>query len=55
MTQTAQRDLVAKYFDGFRTSDHSRILATLTDYVEWVIHGHRTTRGKACSARRSRS
>ncbi|WP_309238443.1 SRPBCC domain-containing protein [Actinoplanes aureus] len=42
-----QRALVAEYFDGFRTSDHRRILATLTEDVEWVIHGHRTTRGKA--------
>lgn len=47
MTQTTQRDLVADYFAGFRTSDHARILATVTDDVEWVIHGHRTTRGKA--------
>ena len=47
MTATSQRDVVAEYFDGFRTSDHPRILATLTDDVEWVIHGHRTTRGKA--------
>ncbi|WP_448059809.1 nuclear transport factor 2 family protein [Cellulomonas hominis] len=46
MTPSHQRDLVATYFDGFRTSDHARILATLTDDVEWVIHGHRTTRGK---------
>lgn len=42
-----QRALVADYFDGFRTSDHPRILATLTDDVEWVIHGARTTHGKA--------
>lgn len=41
-----QRDLVAAYFDGFRTGDHARILATLTDDVTWVIHGHRTTTGK---------
>jgi uncharacterized protein YndB with AHSA1/START domain len=41
-----QRDIVAEYFAGFRTSDHARVLATLTDDVEWVIHGHRTTRGK---------
>ena len=41
-----QRDLVAEYFAGFRTSDHPRILATLTEDVLWVIHGHRTTRGK---------
>ncbi|GAB7051321.1 nuclear transport factor 2 family protein [Catenuloplanes indicus] len=42
-----QRDLVARYFDGFRAGDHAKILATLHDDVEWVIHGHRTTRGKA--------
>lgn len=44
---TPQRNLVADYFEGFRSSDHRRILATLTDDVEWVIHGHRTTCGKA--------
>ena len=42
-----QRDVVAAYFAGFRASDHPQILATLTDDVEWVIHGHRTTRGRA--------
>ncbi|RKN47937.1 DUF4440 domain-containing protein [Micromonospora endolithica] len=47
MTRPTQRELVADYFAGFRTTDHRRILATLTDDVEWVIHGHRTTRGKA--------
>jgi uncharacterized protein len=41
-----QRKLVAEYFDGFRASDHQRVLAILTDDVEWVIHGHRTTTGK---------
>ncbi|MFI5836212.1 nuclear transport factor 2 family protein [Micromonospora sp. NPDC051300] len=46
MPQTTQRDLVDEYFAGFRTSDHPRILATLTEDVEWVIHGHRTTRGR---------
>jgi ketosteroid isomerase-like protein len=47
MTQTSQRHLVEEYFAGFRASDHPRILATLTDDVAWVIHGHRTTHGKA--------
>ena len=47
MAEISQREVVAQYFDGFRTSDHERILATLTDDVEWVIHGHRTTHGKA--------
>lgn len=47
MTEADQRAVVAEYLDGFRASDHARILATLTDDVEWVIHGQRTTRGKA--------
>lgn len=44
---STQRTLVEDYFDGFRASDHQRILATLTDDVTWLIHGHRTTKGKA--------
>jgi ketosteroid isomerase-like protein len=47
MTGSAERHLVGEYFAGFRAGDHARILATLTDDVEWVIHGHRTTHGKA--------
>ncbi len=47
MTGMTQRELVEEYLEGFRAGDHGRILATLTDDVEWVIHGHRTTRGKA--------
>ena len=46
-TTNTQRRLVDEYFAGFRASDHPRVLATLTDDVEWVIHGHRTTHGKA--------
>jgi ketosteroid isomerase-like protein len=46
-TGTSQLLLVEEYFEGFRTSDHERILSTLTDDVEWVIHGHRITRGRA--------
>jgi uncharacterized protein len=46
MAADTQRTVVEKYFTGFRTSDHPSILATLADDVEWVIHGHRTTRGK---------
>lgn len=47
MTETHQRQLVAEYFDGFRVSDHTRVLATLTDDVVWVIHGAPTAHGKA--------
>lgn len=44
---STQSDLVEEYFGGFRVSDHPQILATLTEDVEWVIHGHRATVGKA--------
>ncbi len=47
MSNPIQREVVEEYMEGFRTSDHARILATLTDDIEWVIHGHRTTIGKA--------
>lgn len=30
---------VAKYLDGFRESDHAKVLSCLTDDVEWVIPG----------------
>jgi ketosteroid isomerase-like protein len=46
-TQTSQRLLVVRYSNGFRTSNHERILSTLTDDVMWVIHGHRITSGKS--------
>jgi ketosteroid isomerase-like protein len=42
-----RREVIETYLDGFRASDHDQILATLTDDVVWVIHGHRTTRGRA--------
>ena len=47
MALTTQRELVEEYFAAFRVGDHPRVLATLADDVEWVIHGHRTTLGKA--------
>lgn len=46
MSSTTQKSLVETYFEGFRRSDHAQILATVTDDVEWVIHGHRTTHGR---------
>lgn len=44
---STQQELVTKYLDGFRRSDHPAILACLTDDVVWRIHGSRTARGKA--------
>ena len=42
-----QSKVVGQYFEGFRTGDQPLVLSTLTDDVLWVIHGHRTTTGKA--------
>lgn len=44
---TTRRQLVHRYMDGFRHSDHASILGCLTDDVVWHVHGHRTTHGKA--------
>jgi uncharacterized protein len=42
-----QQQIVHRYMDGFRRSDHDAILGCLTDDVIWHIHGFRTTHGKA--------
>jgi len=44
---TTREDVVHRYMEGFRRSDHEAILACLTDDVVWRIHGVRSTRGKA--------
>lgn len=44
---TTQQQIVDRYLDGFRRSDHEAILGCLTDDVVWRIHGLRTTHGKA--------
>jgi ketosteroid isomerase-like protein len=44
---STRQQIVDRYMDGFRRSDHEAILAGLTDDVVWHIHGLRTTRGKA--------
>ena len=38
---------VARYFDGFRRSDHAAILACLTDDVVWDLPGQAHLEGKA--------
>jgi ketosteroid isomerase-like protein len=43
---TEQQQIVDRYMDGFRRSDHAAILACLADDVVWRIHGVRTTEGK---------
>ena len=43
---TTTTEIVDRYMDGFRRSDHEVILGCLTDDVVWRIHGVRTTHGK---------
>jgi uncharacterized protein len=35
-----RKDVVERYFDGFRRSDHDQILACLTDDVVWDLPGY---------------
>jgi uncharacterized protein len=41
-----RQQIIDRYMDGFRRSDHEAILGCLTDDVVWRIHGLRTTHGK---------
>ena len=43
---SARTQVVERYFDGFRTSDHAEILACLTDDVVWDLVGYRHLAGK---------
>jgi ketosteroid isomerase-like protein len=43
---TTQTEVVDRYMEGFRRSDHEAILECLTNDVVWHIHGVRTTNGK---------
>lgn len=42
----SKREIVDRYMDGFRRSDHEAILSCLTDDIVWRIHGWRITRGR---------
>jgi uncharacterized protein len=33
---SVRKDVVARYIDGFRRTDHDAILSCLTDDIEWV-------------------
>ena len=48
---TANLETVAAYMEGFRRTDRERILACLTDDVEWRIPGMFEVRGKEAFAR----
>ena len=43
---SSRKDVVETYFEGFRRSDHERILACLTDDVVWDLAGHAHLAGK---------
>jgi uncharacterized protein len=43
---THNKRTVTEYLEGFRRSDHPRILACLTDDIEWEIPGMFHLRGK---------
>jgi ketosteroid isomerase-like protein len=40
------KDVVQRYFEGFRRSDHDQVLACLTDDVEWDLPGYAHLSGK---------
>lgn len=42
-----RKEIVGTYFDGFRRSDHEKILGCLTDDVAWDLPGYTHLTGKA--------
>jgi uncharacterized protein len=42
-----QKRIVEKYMDGFRTTDHEKILSCLTDNIIWELPGFYLHHGKA--------
>lgn len=41
-----KKSIVEEYMDAFQALDHPRILACLSEDVEWIIHGHTSLKGK---------
>jgi ketosteroid isomerase-like protein len=41
-----RKAVVEEYFEGFRRSDHDRVLACLTDEVVWDLPGFKHLEGK---------
>jgi ketosteroid isomerase-like protein len=41
-----RKEVVETYFEGFRRSDHERVLACLTDDVAWDLPGFAHLKGK---------
>ncbi|MEU8221121.1 nuclear transport factor 2 family protein [Kribbella sp. NPDC048915] len=45
-SQSANKQTVERYIDGFNTSDHEQILSCLTEDIEWTVFGHFRITGK---------
>ncbi len=45
-TMSSQKKMVETYMDGFRTTDHAKILGCLTEDVEWAMPGFFHHKGK---------
>jgi uncharacterized protein len=43
---SARKRVVDEYIEGFRRSDHTRVLACLTDDVIWDLPGYKHLQGK---------
>ena len=46
-SMSEQKQIVEKYMDGFRATDHKKILSCLTNDVVWELPGFYLHRGKA--------
>lgn len=44
---TSRLDVLDRYMEGLRRSDHELVLGCLAEDVVWRVHGFRTTNGKA--------
>jgi len=44
---SAHKAVIDRYIDGFRRTDHARILSCLTHDIVWELYGHKTVRGSA--------
>jgi ketosteroid isomerase-like protein len=52
---STHKAIVEKYIEGFRRSDHARILSCLTDDVVWQLHGYKHSKARTPSTPRSRT
>jgi uncharacterized protein len=46
MPSSANKETVERYLDGFRRTDHARILSCLTEDITWTVFGFFRLQGK---------